>query len=407
MTPQSANLNLVNALQAQPAGRKQADPAAADTPFSQVLSNEIAQNKPGNETRSEAKRETKKDVQSGSDSNSTGSTAAQDTTPTDTSATDSRNLSSAENSTALSDATLPDVTQLVADPTTVLPDTMLALAAAPNLLTPPPAPPASGVVDTADVLSARTPVLLDSLKGTPAPTVQPGQLPDVAADAEAAAAQQPVKADFQAAMTASTAHATAAAAALPGQIAAAVSPDSLKLEDTRPDGISNPLMAATPHALLNTTSAPASAANNALAPSVGSAAWGQALGEKIVWMTAGAQQTASLTLNPPNLGPLQIVLNVTNDQATASFFSAQPEVRQALEAALPKLREMMNESGIQLGQATVSAEQQQHQHNEAANRDARRSGLPYPGTNNAVDTGAQTLPTLTRQSGRGLVDTFA
>ena len=129
MTPQSANLNLVNALQAQPAGRKQADPAAADTPFSQVLSNEIAQNKPGNETRSEAKRETKKDVQSGSDSNSTGSTAAQDTTPTDTSATDSRNLSSAENSTALSDATLPDVTQLVADPTTVLPDTMLALAA--------------------------------------------------------------------------------------------------------------------------------------------------------------------------------------------------------------------------------------------------------------------------------------
>ncbi len=407
MTPQSANLNLVNALQAQPAGRKQADPAAADTSFSQVLSNEIAQNKPGNETRSEVKRETKKDVQSGSDSNATDSTAAQDTTPTDASALDSRNSPSADNSTALSDATLPDATQPVADPATMLPDAMLALAAAPNLLIPPPAPPASGVVDTADALVARAPVLLDSLSGTPAPAVQHGQLADVAADAEAAAAQQPVKADFQAAMTATTAHATAAAAALPGQIAAAVSPDSLKLEDTRPDGISNPLMAATQHALLNTISAPASAASNALAPSVGSAAWGQALGEKIVWMTAGALQTASLTLNPANLGPLQIVLNVTNDQATASFFSAQPEVRQALEAALPKLREMMNESGIQLGQATVSAEQQQHQHNEAANRDARRSGLPYPGANNAVDTGAQTVPTLTRQSGRGLVDTFA
>ena len=45
-------------------------------------------------------------------------------------------------------------------------------------------------------------------------------------------------------------------------------------------------------------------------------------------MTAGALQTASLTLNPPNLGPLQVVLNVTHDQATASFFAAQPEVRQ-------------------------------------------------------------------------------
>jgi flagellar hook-length control protein FliK len=236
--------------------------------------------------------------------------------------------------------------------------------------------------------------------------VQPGQPADVAVDAEAAAAQQPIKADFQAAMTATSAHATAAAAALPGQIADALSPDSLKLDDTRPDGISSPLMAATQHALLNTISAPASAASNALAPSVGSAAWGQALGEKIVWMTAGAQQTASLTLNPPNLGPLQIVLNVTNDQATASFFSAQPDVRHALEAALPKLREMMNESGIQLGQATVSAEQQPQQHNEA-NRDARRMSPPYPGANHATDTGAQTLPTLPRQSGRGLVDTFA
>jgi flagellar hook-length control protein FliK len=100
------------------------------------------------------------------------------------------------------------------------------------------------------------------------------------------------------------------------------------------------------------------------------------------------------------------VLNVTNDQATASFFSAQPEVRQALEAALPKLREMLNESGIQLGQATVSAEQQQNQQNEAANREARRIAPAYPGATDALDSGIQSLP-LPRQSGRGLVDTFA
>lgn len=403
MTPQPANLNLLNALQPQPTGRKPAGPATADTPFSQVLSKEIAQNKPGNETRTEVKRETKREVQSSSDS-----TAAQDATPTEASALDSQNSPPSDSSPTSSDASQPDASQPVADSATVLPDAMLALAVAPNLLTQPlPPPPASGVADSADVLAARTPALLDQLGGTPAPAVQSGQLAEVAADAEAAAAQQPAKADFQAAMAATTAHATAAAAALPGQIAAALSPDSLNLDDTRPDGIGNPLMAASQHALLNTISAPASAAGNALSPSVGSAAWSQALGEKIVWMTAGAQQTASLTLNPPNLGPLQIVLNVTNDQATASFFSAQPEVRQALEAAMPKLREMMNESGIQLGQATVSAEQQPHQQNEAANRDARRMAPAYPGADNAIDTGAQTLPTLTRQSGRGLVDTFA
>jgi flagellar hook-length control protein FliK len=238
--------------------------------------------------------------------------------------------------------------------------------------------------------------------------LQPAQAVDAAADTQATAAQQSVKADFQAAMTIATSTQTTAAAgaALPGQIAAALSPDSLKKDETPTGALNNLLMSVNPHALLNTISAPASIASNALAPSVGSAAWGHALGEQIVWMAAGAQQTASLTLNPPNLGPLQIVLNVTNDQATASFFSAQPEVRHALEAALPKLREMMNDAGIQLGQTTVGAQTHQQQQ-QTANRESRGSASSYPGSGNGIDTSIQALPIPIRQSGRGLVDTFA
>ncbi len=398
MTP-SANLNLVNALQAQPNGRKQSDSSAADTPFSQVLSNEIAQNKPANETKNETKKDSKGDTkqaaQSSSEPASSDGTASEDAIQADAFTLNPLNPPLAETSTAQTDPLLP-----VADAIPLLPDAMLAMAAAPNLITPPPPP--KGVADAAGGFAAQAPVLRDPLAGN---AVQPGQLADAAADAQAAA-QQPAKADFQAAMAATPAHATAAAAVLPGQIAAALSPDTLKLDDGRPDGMAHPSMASTAHTLLGTVSVPASAASNALAPSVGSAAWGQALGEKIVWMTAGAQQTASLTLNPPNLGPMQIVLNVTNDQATASFFSAQPEVRQALEAALPKLREMMNEAGIQLGQATVGSEQQQQQ-NEATSREARRTAPSYPGSNTEIDTGIQPPPTLVRQSGRGLVDTFA
>jgi flagellar hook-length control protein FliK len=408
MTLQAANLNPVNALQAQPAGKKQADSAMADTPFSQVLSNEIAQNKPASETRNDPKQ----DVQSAADSSSTDSADAKhakDAVSADASTGDPMNPTPANNGAPQPDASLP-----VADASTMLPNAMLALAAAPHLLIPPPPPAptsseriAAAVV--ADVLGARASNPLNPLSGTPAPALQPAQAVDAAADTQAAVAQQSVKADFQAAMTTAASvqtTAAAAAASLPAQIAAALSPDSLKKDETPTDGLNNLLMAVNPHALLNTISAPASVASNALAPSVGSAAWGQALGEQIVWMTAGAQQTASLTLNPPNLGPLQIVLNVTNDQATASFFSAQPEVRHALEAALPKLREMMNDAGIQLGQTTVGAQTQQQQH-ETANRDARRSAPSYPGSGNGIDTGIQTLPIPIRQSGRGLVDTFA
>jgi flagellar hook-length control protein FliK len=142
-----------------------------------------------------------------------------------------------------------------------------------------------------------------------------------------------------------------------------------------------------------------------LTQAVGTPAWGQAVGEKIVWMATAAQQTATLTLNPPDMGPLQIVLNVSNEQATASFFSAQPEVRQALEAAFPKLREMMNEAGIQLGQATVSADTRQQ--NDASDRQPPRVAGPFPGADEAVTAGLSTIHAPVQQSGRGLIDTFA
>ncbi len=73
-------------------------------------------------------------------------------------------------------------------------------------------------------------------------------------------------------------------------------------------------------------------------------------------MVSQQQQVAELTLNPPDLGPLQVVLSISNDEASATFVSQHADVRQALEAALPRLKEMMAESGITLNSATVSQE---------------------------------------------------
>lgn len=405
MTP-SANLNPMAALQAQPTGKKQPGQATENGSFSQALSNEIAQKKSSEARQSESRSEARKSAESRSEPAPSDATAAQDAAPAETVTSDPLKTTATENS-----APQPDG-QPVAAAIPLLPDAMLAMAAAPALLTPPPVP-AGNAMEAEPTLLTHAPVLPAPLSA-PAPATLADPKADAAADAQTAS-KQPAKADFQAAMNPASAHATAtatatttaAAAVLPGQIAAALSPDALKPDEARADNIGSPLLSTAQLATLGTASAPASAASNALAPSVGSAAWSQALGEKIVWMTAGALQTASLTLNPPNLGPLQVVLNVTNDQATASFFAAQPEVRQALEAALPKLREMMNEAGIQLGQATVGAEQQQQQQNEAASREARRTGLAYPGANDAVESTLQSMPLPIRQSGRGLVDTFA
>ena len=170
------------------------------------------------------------------------------------------------------------------------------------------------------------------------------------------------------------------------------------------DLMSNPAMRPASQAAFETLHTLNEVASPKLAPTLGTTAWNQALGEKIVWMAAGAQQTATLTLNPPNMGPLQIVLNLANDQATASFFSAQPEVRQALEAAFPRLKEMMNEAGIQLEQATVSADTPRQ--DAPSDHPSQRIAQPFGG-DEAVTAGVQAIHAPIQQSGRGLIDPFA
>lgn len=142
-----------------------------------------------------------------------------------------------------------------------------------------------------------------------------------------------------------------------------------------------------------------------LAPVVGSPGWGQAVGQKLVWMTSGGMQSASLTLNPPDLGPLRVVLHVNNQQADATFITAQPEVRQALEAAMPRLREMMDQAGIQLGQATVNTGTPDQQ-KEAGQQQAHSSSMDSFGdAGDDADLNVAVLPV--GSGGQRLVDTFA
>jgi flagellar hook-length control protein FliK len=65
-------------------------------------------------------------------------------------------------------------------------------------------------------------------------------------------------------------------------------------------------------------------------------------------------QQAEIKLNPPHLGPLEVRLALHHEQAHILFFAADPSVRDALEGALPRLREMLDGNGIQLNQAQVS-----------------------------------------------------
>ncbi|MBS1140996.1 MAG: Flagellar hook-length control protein [Proteobacteria bacterium] len=136
-------------------------------------------------------------------------------------------------------------------------------------------------------------------------------------------------------------------------------------------------------------------------------AWPKQFGEKIVWLAKNDQQTAQININPPQLGPVQITLNLNGDHATALFSSQNAEVRQAIEASLPQLKEMLSAAGISLGDTNVGANLAQQNQNNPFLAPNKNQSMPenaiLPANDNTPNTGiAQVL-----HKGRGLVDLFA
>jgi len=50
---------------------------------------------------------------------------------------------------------------------------------------------------------------------------------------------------------------------------------------------------------------------------------------------------AEIKLNPAHLGPISVRIDVNQDQATIMFTAQHADVKEAIEASIPKLREML------------------------------------------------------------------
>lgn len=108
---------------------------------------------------------------------------------------------------------------------------------------------------------------------------------------------------------------------------------------------------------------------------VGSPQWSQAVGDKVLWLAAQNVSAAEIRLDPPELGPMQVKVTVNQDQASVTFTSPHPAVREALDQQLNRLREMFSEQGLNLVNVDVSdksftqREQDEHSTKHQANTD--------------------------------------
>jgi flagellar hook-length control protein FliK len=142
---------------------------------------------------------------------------------------------------------------------------------------------------------------------------------------------------------------------------------------------------------------------------VGNNGWSDAVADKVMWFSANKISTAEIHLNPPDLGPLQVRINAQHDQASVVFSSQHAQVRDALDQALPRLRDMLGSQGIQLLDVSVGgqgAERQPQFSRNDGGQQQRQSGGDDFGFDGGIDAAAPVTVTNLRVP-RSAVDAYA
>ena len=140
-----------------------------------------------------------------------------------------------------------------------------------------------------------------------------------------------------------------------------------------------------------------------VATPAGEPGWAEDVGNQVRWMLGRAESKAELVLTPPNMGKLEVSINLAGDQTTAQFIASSQAARDALERALPQLREALQQAGILLGDANVSTSGQGRE------GDGREGGGGRGDRGEASaggNTGTGSAGGWLRQQ-QGMVDTFA
>jgi flagellar hook-length control protein FliK len=133
--------------------------------------------------------------------------------------------------------------------------------------------------------------------------------------------------------------------------------------------------------------------------------WREAFTSQVNLLIGERVQAAEMRVHPPELGPVDIRISVADQQTSIAFTAAHEDTRRAIEDALPRLREVLEESGVQLGKTSVEGERTQHE--DQGNRStAPGRHLPENHDNDDADTGA-IARTASIRAPLGLIDTFA
>lgn len=129
------------------------------------------------------------------------------------------------------------------------------------------------------------------------------------------------------------------------------------------------------------------------------AQWAGELEARVQWLAGRNLRSADIQLDPPELGPLQVQVQSHRDGASVHFTTHSATVRDLVEQSLPRLREMLESSGMNLLDVNVAQQQ--------GGRGQRDAPVALPGIAAAQGESAVPGATMVTVAARGLVDAYA
>jgi flagellar hook-length control protein FliK len=169
---------------------------------------------------------------------------------------------------------------------------------------------------------------------------------------------------------------------------------------------------------LGASSASSLGTTSSVAVPVGSHRFGDALADEVRVLVDPAMgnglRAATLKLNPEHLGPVEVRVLVQEQQASIAFTAQHAAARDALEAALPRLRDTLLQQGfvqvnLDVGSQQPNLTQQGFAQGGAAQSEAERGFGAYRTPGNAVESAAPLRATRTgaRRLAPGSFDGYA
>ncbi|MBL4822593.1 MAG: flagellar hook-length control protein FliK, partial [Colwellia sp.] len=134
----------------------------------------------------------------------------------------------------------------------------------------------------------------------------------------------------------------------------------------------------------------------------------EAVKDKVMLMISQKLQQFDITLDPPELGNIQVRVNLQGEQAVVNFMVQSQQTKDALEQNMHKLRELLAEQGVDVGDANVEQQSQQSANDEdsAAGNNNQMAG-EIDNMAEANDAVAHTLSAKMINSSTTSVDYYA